>query len=92
MPALSRDDSFDSSHRAARGSRKPWGGGPAGVAERSAVVERAALVAVERCGRGKRLVGLGIDDGRECAIDTRDLTVVMMMRRTVFTGEVGAMG
>ena len=42
LPALSREVSLLSSHRSFRGSRKPCGGGPAGVAERKADVEKRA--------------------------------------------------
>ena len=40
--ALSREDSLPSSQRSFRGSRKPWGGGPAGVAARWEVLVKVA--------------------------------------------------
>ena len=43
LPALSNELSFDSSHRRSLGNLKPWGGGPEGVADRGADVEKAAL-------------------------------------------------
>lgn len=43
MPALSSEVSLLSSHRSFRGSRKPCGGGPAGVAAREAEEEKAAV-------------------------------------------------
>ena len=52
LPALSREDSLPSSQRSFRGSRKPWGGGPAGVAARRDVLAKVAdgiiVVRVER--------------------------------------------
>jgi hypothetical protein len=42
LPALSSEDSFPSSHLSGLGRRKPGGGGPEGVADRRAVVEKAA--------------------------------------------------
>ena len=42
LPALSKELSLLSSHRSFRGNRKPAGGGPAGVAERKADVEKTA--------------------------------------------------
>ena len=43
LPALSREDSLPSSHRSLRASRKPCGGGPAGVAKRCVDVEKVAI-------------------------------------------------
>lgn len=42
LPALSSEDSFPSSHLSGLDRRKPGGGGPEGVADRRAVVEKAA--------------------------------------------------
>ena len=42
LPALSKELSLASSHRSFRGSLNPVGGGPRGVAERNADVEKAA--------------------------------------------------
>lgn len=42
LPALSREDSLPSSQRSFRGSRNPWGGGPAGVAPRREVLVKVA--------------------------------------------------
>lgn len=43
LPALSREDSLPSSQRSFRASRKPWGGGPAGVAARRDVLVKVAV-------------------------------------------------
>ena len=51
LPALSREDSLPSSHRSSLGSRKPLGGGPAGVAARRDVLVKVADGTVVRVGR-----------------------------------------
>lgn len=51
LPALSREDSLPSSQRSFRGSRKPWGGGPAGVAARREVLVNVADGIVGRAAR-----------------------------------------
>lgn len=43
LPALSNEDSLRSSQRSFVGNRKPCGGGPAGVAARKALEEKAAI-------------------------------------------------
>ena len=77
LPALSRDDSLLSSHRSFRGSRKPWGGGPAGVAARRDVLVKVADGIVVRV--GSKAVR-GIEAGRARASVARDRAEAMMLR------------
>jgi len=51
LPALSSEVSLPSSHRSLRGRRKPWGGGPAGVAARGVEVVNVAAGEVVRAVR-----------------------------------------
>ena len=62
FPALSRDDSLPSSQRSLRGRRKPWGGGPAGVAARKVDVVKVA--ADEEVVRAARKALRGDEAGR----------------------------
>ena len=62
LPALSRDDSLSSSQRSLRGSRKPWGGGPAGVAARREVLVKVAVEGT--LVRGMREMVRGMHEGR----------------------------
>ena len=76
LPALSREDSLPSSQRSFRGSRKPWGGGPAGVAARREVLVKVAdgiLVRVAR--KAVR----GMDVGRTHASIVRDRAGAMLV-------------
>lgn len=72
--------SLSSSHRFVRGSRKPEGGGPAGVAARIAEVENAA-VAMELGGgnRAQRRLLIGIEAGRALANIVRDLVAAIVV-------------
>ncbi len=56
FPALSKADSLLSSHRSFLASLKPEGGGPAGVAARSALEEKVAVMKEE--GRKERESGV----------------------------------
>ena len=51
LPALSREVSLPSSQRSLRGRRKPWGGGPAGVAAKRVEVVNVAAGKVVRAVR-----------------------------------------
>lgn len=62
LPALSIADSLLSSQRSFRGSRKPCGGGPAGVAAREAEEEKAA-VAWGKVVRAERMAVRGVEVG-----------------------------
>jgi hypothetical protein len=74
LPALSRMFSLLSSHRSFRGNRKPAGGGPAGVAERRAEVEK---VAEGYGGLDLRAQVRGVDRGLEDIL-MRDLVDAIM--------------
>jgi len=74
LPALSRAFSLLSSHRSFRGNRKPAGGGPAGVAERKADVEK---VAAGYDGLDLRAQMRGVDRGLEDIL-MRDLVEAIM--------------
>ena len=63
FPALSNELSLLSSQRSVRGSRKPDGGGPAGVADRSADEEKAAVAVGEYVLEARKGVR-GVEDGR----------------------------
>lgn len=65
MPALSKDDSLRSSQRSIVGNLKPCGGGPAGVAARKALEEKAAMGA-RRCGREWNRDLVSEPEGRQC--------------------------
>lgn len=79
-PALSMELSLPSSHRLVRGSRKPEGGGPAGVAARRAEVENAA-VAIQLDGedRAQRKLLMGTEVGRVLANTVRDLVAAIVV-------------
>lgn len=76
LPALSREDSLPSSQRSFRGRRKPWGGGPAGVAARRVEVVKVADGQVVRA---ERNVVKGEAVGRERTMVVRDLAEAMMV-------------
>ena len=73
FPALSKEFSLPSSHRSFRGSLKPCGGGPAGVARRNADEEKAALIEGHnrRAGEGAPKAD---GEGRSLASVASDLT------------------
>ena len=64
MLALSSAVSLLSSHRFARGKRKPVGGGPAGVAARGADEENDAVAARAHVVRAERSLTKSADVGR----------------------------
>ena len=70
LPALSREDSWPSSQRFSRGSRKPLGGGPAGVAARREVLVKVADGIAVRMAR-KVVKGLEIGRARKSAVRER---------------------
>lgn len=70
LPALSREDSLPSSQRSLRARRKPWGGGPAGVAKRCVEVEKVAIVG--ETVRAARILVSGEEDGRTRASAVRE--------------------
>ena len=70
LPALSREDSVPSSQRSFRGSRKPWGGGPAGVAARRDVLVKVADSIVVR-GIGKTVRGIEVGRARTSIVKER---------------------
>lgn len=76
MPALSREVSFPSSHRSFRGRRKPWGGGPAGVAERRAAVVNVAIGEIVRAERGALMEEATGRDRASLVIERADAIVV----------------
>ena len=84
LPALSREVSFPSSQRSFRGSRKPWGGGPTGVAPRRDVLVKVADGIVVRAAR--RTVR-GTEVGRTRASEIRERADAMV---TVVETEVAA--
>lgn len=75
MPALSRELSLPSCQRSFRGRRNPWGGGPAGVAEREDEVENVATVVLEKgqIAREEARVLRGREAGRARASIAKDL-------------------
>ena len=88
MPALSMELSLLSSHRFLRGSRKPEGGGPAGVAARMAEVENAAVAKeLGSEGRAWRKLLVGIEVGRTLANIVRDLVDAIVEVLAVVTNK-----
>ena len=75
LPALSREDSLPSSQRSFRGSRKPWGGGPAGVAARREVLVKVADGIVVRAVR-KAFRGVEVGRTRASAVRERADAIV----------------
>lgn len=78
LPALSRADSLPSSQRSFRGSRNPWGGGPAGVAARREVLVKVADGIVVRVAR-KAVRGMEVGRARASIVRERaeDMVVVV---------------
>ncbi len=70
LPALSREDSLPSSQRSFRGSRKPWGGGPAGVAARRDVLAKVAD-GIFLCEARKTVRGIEVGSARASAVRER---------------------
>lgn len=90
FPALSNADSLLSSHRSFLASLKPEGGGPAGVAARSALEEKVAAIMKEEGGKER---GSEVDE-RKRFIDrwgrikwlAKGLWVAMPMKLVVAEG------
>lgn len=74
--ALSREVSLPSSQRSFRGSRKPWGGGPAGVAVRREVLVKVADGIV---GRAARKAARGVELGRTRVSIVRERADAMVL-------------
>ena len=79
VPALSNDDSLPSSHLSLRGSLKPAGGGPAGVALRKAEEENAAVVLVTRVLELMQYI-VGEPDGRAFASTAKGREEAIVVR------------
>ena len=89
LPALSREVSLPSSQRSLRGSRKPWGGGPAGVAARREVLVKVADGIVVR-GVRKAVRGIEVGRTRASAIRERaDAILKGVENSVVANGEFG---
>ena len=89
LPALSREDSLPSSQRSFRGSRKPWGGGPAGVAARWEVLVKVAEGIVVRAVR-KAVKGVTVGRARVRAMRERaDAIVVDVESNVDVSSQVG---
>ena len=87
FPALSIEDSLPSSQRSFRGSRKPWGGGPAGVAlRREALLKVADGIVV----RVARKVLRGAEVGRARARIIRERAEAMVV--SIVTSSVAMCG
>ena len=82
MPALSSDDSLPSSQRSFRGSRKPWGGGPAGVAAKREVLLKVADGIVMRVAR-KAVKGIDVGRARASMVRERAEAMVVDMEKDV---------
>ena len=88
LPALSREDSLPSSQRSFRGSRKPWGGGPAGVAARREVLVKVADGIVVRVAR-KAVRGMEVGRARPSMVRERAGAMVGMENDVVARAELG---
>lgn len=82
LPALSREDSLLSSQRSFRGSRKPWGGGPAGVAARREVLLKVADGIVVRVAR-KAVSRVEVGRVRVSIVRERAEAMVMAVKKEV---------
>ncbi len=72
--------SLPSSHRLVRGSRKPEGGGPAGVAARRAEVENAAVaIGLDGEDRAQRKLLMGTEVGLVLANTVRDFVAAIVV-------------
>ena len=80
LPALSREDSLPSSQRSFDGSRKPWGGGPAGVAARREVLVKEADGIFVRVAR-KALRGMVVGRARVSIVKERAEAMVVGMKQ-----------
>jgi hypothetical protein len=76
LPALSNALSLLSSHRRTRGRRKPFGGGPDGVASRRDEVEKVAR-------QGNCRPATVTTDGHNRDVAIRDLDSAIVERRDV---------
>lgn len=82
LPALSSEVSLPSSQRSFRGSRNPWGGGPAGVAARREVLVKVADGIVERVAR-KALKGMDVGRARASIVRERAEAMVVGVENDV---------
>lgn len=82
LPALSSEVSLPSSQRSFRGSRNPWGGGPAGVAARREVLVKVADGIVERVAR-KALKGMEVGRARASIVRERAEAMVVGVENDV---------
>ena len=88
LPALSREDSLPSSQRSFRGSRKPWGGGPAGVAARREALVKVADGIVVRVAR-KAVRGMEVGRARASIVRERAGAMVGMVNDVVRKVRIG---
>ena len=92
FPALSIEDSLPSSQRSFRGSRKPWGGGPAGVAPRREALLKVADGIVVRVAR-KALRGAEVGRARASIIRERaEAMAVSIVNNSVAMCETTELG
>ena len=80
LPALSSELSLLSSQRSVRGRRKPDGGAPAGVADRRADEEKAAVATETGVLYARKDVKGAEDDGRKRASAAKVLVGTMVSR------------
>lgn len=81
------EDSLPSSQRSFRGSRKPWGGGPAGVAARREVLLKVADGIVVRVAR-KAVRGVEVGRARASIMRERAEAMVVGVENDVMAIDV----